>query len=142
VTKPVVALFCLTRHGQLCVVGLYHRKKRSHTWNGARHSTEILVRKSLRIERDATTWKYYTSNSNCAIKNSICTTWRCDFLRYFTQIHFAFGLLFVIAYRRFIDLTKDFQDVCYLQWSKWYILKIFKEKTSKIGNRKLKIVFA
>ena len=64
-------------------------------------------------------------------KNSICTTWRCDFLRYFTQIHFAFGLLFVISYRRFIDLTKDFQDVCYLQWSKGYMLKYCKEKTSK-----------
>jgi hypothetical protein len=32
---------------------------------------------------------------------------------------------------RFIDLTKDFQDVCYLQRSKEYILKYFKEKTSK-----------
>jgi hypothetical protein len=40
-------------------------------------------------------------------------------------------LLFVISYRRFIDLTKDFQDVCYLQWSKECMLKYFKEKTSK-----------
>jgi hypothetical protein len=35
-------------------------------------------------------------------------------------------LLFVISYRRFIDLTKDFQDVCYLS-----MLKYFKEETSK-----------
>jgi hypothetical protein len=43
-------------------------------------------------------------------------------------------LLFVLNFVQKIywfKLTKDFKDVCYLQWSKGYMLKYFKEKMSK-----------
>jgi hypothetical protein len=50
--------------------------------------------------------KYYTSNSILQWKNIICTTWQCDFLRYFTQIHdFAIPWDIIVSHAWRVDTT-------------------------------------
>jgi hypothetical protein len=53
-----------------------------------------------------------------------------DIMRHHTlKQHGVFELLFAILHKRFIDLTKDFQEVCYLQIDP-------KDTGSNILNRK------